>query len=107
MNTNLPDATINLYERAFVTWGRALQEDVLIEECAELIQAIMHKKRDPIAPANRRKVTEELADVQIMLEEMLTACGYGGDFYDQIRRLKLERLERRLYDAYDAEETKA
>ena len=41
------------------------QEIVAIEECSELIQAITHKHR-----GRKHNLAEEIADVEIMLEQL-------------------------------------
>jgi NTP pyrophosphatase (non-canonical NTP hydrolase) len=80
-----------LYEKALVTWGRTSQMDMLVEECAELIKATQK--------FNHRcgiyyDVTEELADVEIMCEQMRLI--FNPVRIDEIKRQKLERLERLL-----------
>ena len=47
-------------------FGERNQEDVAIEECSELIQAISHKHR-----GREHNIPEEIADVEIMLMQLL------------------------------------
>lgn len=56
-------------------YGASVQREVLVEECAELIQAVQKLKRAELHDAEKLgKVTaafvEELADVTIMVEQM-------------------------------------
>lgn len=50
---------------AITKYGEKAQEEVAIEECGELIQAICHKHRG--RPHN---IAEEIADVEVMLEQL-------------------------------------
>jgi NTP pyrophosphatase (non-canonical NTP hydrolase) len=71
---------MNDYEKAIAKWGEDVQLDVLVEECSELIKAVMKYKR-LIATGEtmtnggkletaRMNVAEEAADVSIMLEQL-------------------------------------
>ena len=57
----------DILQAAINKWGNEAQLDQMIEECAELIVAINHlrRKKSDLLP-----VLEELADVEIMLEQM-------------------------------------
>jgi NTP pyrophosphatase (non-canonical NTP hydrolase) len=79
------------YARALAHYGSRAQIDQTIEECAELIVALRHLMR---GRAKEAQVIEELADVQIMLEQMFLLFG-AEDVQDQIRE-KLARLEKRI-----------
>ena len=46
-------------------YGATKQENLAIEECSELIQAISHKHR-----GRKHNIAEEIADVEIMLQQM-------------------------------------
>lgn len=77
---------------AIERWGRDLQLNLAQEECAELIAAIAHFKRD--RPNATDELIQEIADVKIMiwqLEEM-----FGRDAVDRVVALKMKRLESRL-----------
>lgn len=62
---------IKLYELAIRVYGEK-QLDMLVEECAELIQAIQKRKR---GFNNVDNVAEEIADVEIMLEQCKILLG--------------------------------
>ena len=80
-----------LYWKALAKWGIESQLDMMIEECAELIQAIQHIKRGRYQFVN---LFEELADVEIVLEQM--KLWYGIRRVNAVKAVKLGRLEKRL-----------
>ena len=79
-----------IYEDAIGTWGSGLQLDMMIEECAELIQAITRVRRG----GDTEQLIEELADVIIMTRQMEKMFGHGR--VGLAVQGKLERLQRRL-----------
>ncbi len=87
-----------LLKRAIDKWGKRSQIDMMIEECAELIIAL-HKctKRvfDPADTSARiNDVCEELADVQLMLNQMRLL--FGPKDIDDWYVVKTERLRNLL-----------
>jgi NTP pyrophosphatase (non-canonical NTP hydrolase) len=76
---------ISLYERAVEIFGSEAQENMCIEECAELIQAINKKHRHL-----QSNIAEEIADVEIMLEQvkMINHC------QEEVEKTKEEKLFR-------------
>lgn len=52
-------------------YGRDQQEDVAIEEMSELIKAILKMRRNGVSLENFAAVVDELADVMIMLDQLL------------------------------------
>jgi NTP pyrophosphatase (non-canonical NTP hydrolase) len=105
-----------LYNTAWKHWGPAMQIDMLIEEMAELTQALLKARRNGITDIfdpdyHNTQVYEELADVTICLEQLETrlkkyprpsvshTVGVNGVAWDCVldfREEKLTRLERRL-----------
>lgn len=105
-----------LYMQAWRIWGRDMQLDILIEEMAELTQAIIKARRcnmiwNPV-------VLEEIADVTICLEQIDTILkalptdidretnrptGYLFDIVEEIKACKLVRLEERVCAAKKTE----
>lgn len=87
---------------AIDTYGREAQTDVCIEECSELIKALIKYRRLPIEERLAAKgikilenIQEEIADVQIMLWQMELLYGYrgtDGEIEEKIDRLK-ERVK--------------
>lgn len=58
-----------ILRQAIRCYGETAQVDVCVEECSELIKALLKYRRAP-GEATRIPIIEELADVQIMLEQM-------------------------------------
>ena len=80
---------IELYRKAIGNYGEAAQQIVAMEECSELIQAISKKLR-----GRETNIEEEIADVEIMLEQLKLMC--NEKLVDDIKKSKLKRLEQRL-----------
>lgn len=82
-----------VYSNALSKWGAKSQIDMLFEEMAELQNAICKfgRKRNTL-----QDVVTEIADVQIMAEQM--AILFGMDNVKEEKKRKLERLKRRIGD---------
>lgn len=76
-------------------YGYAAQSDKIIEECAELTQAIM-KLRWGWSDDKLDHVQEELADVLIMARQLRVML--GADDIDEIINQKLDRQIERIAD---------
>lgn len=88
----------DIMNKAIDTYGETNQTYMLMEECAELIQAISKYNRNC---ENSKNVIEEIADVEIMIEQVKMILERNGYNYcreeiEQTKRWKLDRLERRL-----------
>lgn len=59
----------NIYKKALQKWGRDAQVKVAIEEFAELIVELAKENRS-INGTDRNKITNEMADAEIMLEQL-------------------------------------
>jgi len=82
-----------LYQEALILWGEGAQIAMAVEEMAELIQALtrLGRNRDD---ATEDKVREEIADVEIMMEQL--RISFGVRAIESIKVRKLHRLERRI-----------
>ena len=90
---------MSILDGAIKQWGVDAQLDMLVEECAELIKAIQHMKRER---CGWNEVAEEIADVRIMTAQFHTLDGVSDMIH--IKEMeKLERLEKRL-DAHNKKE---
>ena len=81
---------------AISTWGEHAQIDMAVEEMAELTKALCKVKRAQTGPeltAAVENAVEEVADVQIMLDQLRIMLGKTGA---DIEHAKLMRLARRL-----------
>jgi adenine C2-methylase RlmN of 23S rRNA A2503 and tRNA A37 len=89
-----------IYFKAWRLWGTELQINTLVEEMAEFIHAYMKAKRNNVVI--NYMMFEELADVEIMVEQMKVILKQlpslnGGNLYENVifnRNKKLERLEK-------------
>ncbi|GAI78537.1 unnamed protein product, partial [marine sediment metagenome] len=66
-----------LYKKAIEKWGYELQINMCIEECAELIKALMKGRRNPKNPNLVDDILEEMVDVEIMIEQLKLIFDYG------------------------------
>lgn len=85
--------TRGLYRRAYEKWDYT-QFTLVVEECAELIQAVCKFWRDPSGESITNLV-EEIADVRIMTEQ-LEATLDCSEAAMRVRRKKLRRLKKLL-----------
>ncbi|HBI14256.1 MAG TPA: antitoxin [Desulfobulbaceae bacterium] len=61
-----------MYRASLARWGVEAQYDQAVEECAELIAALKHFKRDRIG---EEQVVAELADVTLMIGQLTWMLG--------------------------------
>lgn len=85
---------------AINSYGASSQEDMMIEECSELVKAILKLRRfydsgyDGEVEEKKyiKAIKEEIADVQIMLDQMKLI--YGST--EKEEEYKIRRLKKRL-----------
>lgn len=85
-----------LLDRAITTYGAPAQMDMAVEEMAELTKALCKVKRVSCAAEAKavlENVVEEMADVQIMLDQLRIIF---HRFTEEAEEAKLERLKNRL-----------
>jgi len=85
-----------LLDRAITTYGAPAQMDMAVEEMAELTKALCKVKRatpGATTTAAVSNVIEEIADVQIMLDQLRIIFHRSTE---EIEEAKLERLKNRL-----------
>ena len=82
---------MRIYNRVLITFGIEKQTFMLVEECAELLNAVAKMKRER---AKKEDIITELADVSIMVEQL--AFFYSWDDFKNERERKLTRLEYRI-----------
>jgi NTP pyrophosphatase (non-canonical NTP hydrolase) len=87
MNTRTPT-----YTDALNLWGEDFQKSMFHEEIGEVLTAMSHEKR---GRCGKEAVLEELADLQIMLNQMVVLYGTDDEFKDIINA-KLTRLVNRI-----------
>lgn len=85
-------------------YGYDAQSNQLIEECAELIQAINKHKRvlhngqsvNMTLKEAISNVSEEIADVEIMLTQIKYLLGINEQYIDTIKEMKIKRTAQRI-----------
>jgi len=88
----LKEENKKVYVEALTKWGIEDQVFMLLEEMSELANAICKYRRGRVQIPD---IVTELADVSIMLEQMLVAFNVESDFNKEKIR-KIERLKERL-----------
>lgn len=81
-----------IFRRGLDTFGADMQTLVAIEELSELQKELCKNRR---GRENQTNIAEEIADVQIMLEQMMMLYDCG-EIVEKFRRYKLSRLEARI-----------
>lgn len=81
----------SIYRATLEKWGEQAQYDQAVEECAELIAALKHYRRDKI---DRQAVIAELADVTLMVGQLTWM--FGSDEVEQAVQEKLSKLDKLL-----------
>lgn len=87
-----------LLKKAINTYGVQAQKDMMIEEMSELTKALIKERRVTGSfdrEIVRENIREEMADVQIMLDQMRIIYGDCREWHDR----KLQRLNDRLVKA--------
>lgn len=83
-----------ILQKALGVFGIDKQEDILIEELSEVIQAVCKKRRYPNDSEVKRNFFEELADVKIMIRQM--ELYYGTQEIQRWEEIKINALEKML-----------
>ena len=81
-----------IYRHALDKWGAKAQICMLFEEMAELQKELCKNFR---GKENRAEIAEEIADVEIMLNQMKILFDIEEDA-ERYKQFKLKRLEERL-----------
>ncbi len=79
-----------IYKKAIGKYGVAAQLDMVIEEMSELTKEICKIKR---GKGNYMNLVEEIADVEIMLEQLKMICQIRTNDIHGMKYQKLERLK--------------
>lgn len=87
-------------------YGYEAQSNQLVEECAELIQAVSKYRRavaglgQPVAEEKKavalENLIEEIADVEIMLEQVKYLLQIPEDELDAVKLFKVNRTRERI-----------
>lgn len=79
--------------QAIATFGEESQKRMAVEECAELINALM---KEPRGRVTNDEIITEIADVTIMVHQL--AIMYGIEKCEAEIKRKLNRLNERIND---------
>ncbi len=93
-DANEPDGD-EICRAALETFGKSSQVQVAIEEMSELTKELCKNGR---GQENTTHIAEEIADVEIMLQQMVILYGCA-ESVETFRRYKLERLAERIKEA--------
>lgn len=84
-----------IYKKAIEIYGEREQSAMAMEECGELIRAVNKMHRDPNIK-NRIEIICEIADVQIMIEQLIILYDLNPVDIQRMINAKTERLKKRL-----------
>jgi len=87
----------NIYAKALKAWGEEAQLDMVIEEMAELIQAISKFRRARTQEKKAKAyihMCEEIADVENMINQLRYM--FDADLIDKFKAEKLQRTMKRI-----------
>lgn len=76
--------------------GVVLETVIAMEECAELIQAISKVKRYGFVGEYKDNLIEEIADVDIVITELLMAFNVTEEEFFSVLDRKIQRIKSRL-----------
>ena len=76
--------------------GVALETVVAMEELAELIQAISKVKRYGFVGEYKDNLIEEIADVSIVIREIMMIFGLSDGDINEVIDSKIQRIKKRL-----------
>lgn len=94
----MPSDFKEIYQKAITLWGWDLQLNMAIEESSELIKAICKLKRNGASLETVNAVAEEIADVEIMIEQIKLMFDCRDDV-EEWMAYKLERLSKMIKEA--------
>ena len=83
-----------LYKQLIAKYGNSNQLTVLVEELSELTKEICKYQR---GNGNIGHIAEEIADVEIMLEQAKLIFHIGEDNLEEIKDYKINRTFNRLF----------
>lgn len=69
---------------------------IAMEECAELIQAISKVKRYGFSGEYKDNLIEEIADVSIVIRELMMIFGLSNGDINEVIDRKIQRIKNRL-----------
>ena len=97
----IPTVDTGVLTHALITYGSEPQVDMMIEEMSELTKALLKQRRAQKSGCQYdrervKAIVEEMADVYIVLLQMIQLFG-EPDLFDEFVREKILRLRLRLF----------
>lgn len=93
--TDMTETQIKILSNAVQTYGKNHQVDIAIEEMSELTKALLKDRRNIGAIDD---VLEELADVYIMICQLMMIFNIDTEMLDNQIDYKIRRLQRRIVE---------
>lgn len=81
---------------AIERWGNKKQQEIAIEEMAELTKAIVKSWRYDVDLVLQHKLAEEIADVEIMMDYLRLTYSIPESLISETKDIKINRLKDRL-----------
>jgi len=96
--TILNKERLEIYKQAKIQWGIDSQVNMAVEELAELIVALQHLRRQDSWGDREAllSVTDEIADVEIMLEQVKYMLNINSLAVFEVKEKKLARVKQLL-----------
>ena len=88
----------DIYKCAIAHYGEDMQQNIAVEEMAELTKEIIKHKR---GADNKYNLLEEIADVYIMLEQLRIIYDISLIDMLEMRQYKIDRLFNRLQQEHE------
>ena len=96
MKVQFTETEIKTMQTALEQWGLNAQVGQTVEECAELIVALQKYINRTQKLNTVENITDEIADVEMMLAQMRLALGIDDDTLRKQIEYKFERLNQYL-----------
>ena len=108
VSTNREDKTRKFLEKVICKYGKKSQQDMAMEEMSELTKALLKLRRaengQHVLDMELRAVFEEIADVEIMIEQLKIMFNCESDV-ESWKEEKLQRLSKRLCEKSNEQHT--
>lgn len=89
-----------IFDKNIKAHGTDFEAGIAMEECAKLIQAISKVRRYGFVGKCRDNLLEEIADVDIVLTELMMMFDIVPDEFFKIRDRKVQRIKERLEENF-------
>lgn len=87
----------DLYIKAIDKWGVHSQINMWVEESGELTDLLMKFTRGRFGDDTQEQIAEEIADVEIMLDQLKVLFKIDSSGVEHHKKLKIESLKEVIY----------